>query len=98
VPLAGIEPALLAELDFESSASTSSATGAFAPSARGLASRSGRTIAGVVPGSTRAVLIWGWLDRAVAAGYHPLVEREVCKPGLEAGTCFPRSCCQEIAP
>jgi hypothetical protein len=31
VPLAGIEPALLAELDFESSASTSSATGAFGP-------------------------------------------------------------------
>jgi hypothetical protein len=31
VPLAGIEPALLAELDFESSASTSSATGALAP-------------------------------------------------------------------
>ena len=30
VPLAGIEPALLAELDFESSASTSSATGAHA--------------------------------------------------------------------
>ena len=30
VPLAGIEPALLAELDFESSASTSSATGALA--------------------------------------------------------------------
>ena len=29
MPLAGIEPALLAELDFESSASTSSATGAF---------------------------------------------------------------------
>ena len=29
VPLAGIEPALLAELDFELSASTSSATGAF---------------------------------------------------------------------
>src|ERR1700733_2482939 len=28
VPLAGIEPALLAELDFESSASTNSATGA----------------------------------------------------------------------
>ena len=33
VPLAGIEPALLAELDFESSASTSSATGAFRTSA-----------------------------------------------------------------
>jgi hypothetical protein len=31
VPLAGIEPALLAELDFESSASTNSATGAFGP-------------------------------------------------------------------
>jgi hypothetical protein len=30
VPLAGIEPALLAELDFESSASTNSATGASA--------------------------------------------------------------------
>ena len=28
VPLAGLEPALLAELDFESSASTNSATGA----------------------------------------------------------------------
>src|SRR5262245_15249089 len=35
VPLAGIEPALLAELDFESSASTSSATGAFRPPAQG---------------------------------------------------------------
>src|SRR6266568_1050691 len=36
VPLAGIEPALLAELDFESSASTSSATGAFVrPTLRG---------------------------------------------------------------
>ena len=35
VPLAGIEPALLAELDFESSASTSSATGAFATACDG---------------------------------------------------------------
>ena len=34
VPLAGIEPALLAELDFESSASTSSATGALAARVR----------------------------------------------------------------
>ena len=34
VPLAGIEPALLAELDFESSASTNSATGASAKSGR----------------------------------------------------------------
>ena len=33
VPLAGIEPALLAELDFESSASTSSATGALGTTA-----------------------------------------------------------------
>jgi hypothetical protein len=37
VPLAGIEPALLAELDFESSASTSSATGAFGGPASGVA-------------------------------------------------------------
>jgi hypothetical protein len=35
VPLAGIEPALLAELDFESSASTNSATGARLRGARG---------------------------------------------------------------
>jgi hypothetical protein len=35
VPLAGIEPALLAELDFESSASTNSATGAFGHRPRG---------------------------------------------------------------
>jgi len=35
VPLAGIEPALLAELDFESSASTNSATGANAPPPEG---------------------------------------------------------------
>ena len=34
VPLAGIEPALLAELDFESSASTNSATGASAAGPR----------------------------------------------------------------
>ena len=33
MPLAGIEPALLAELDFESSASTNSATGATATAA-----------------------------------------------------------------
>ena len=39
VPLAGIEPALLAELDFESSASTSSATGANAVSASNAAKR-----------------------------------------------------------
>lgn len=40
VPLAGIEPALLAELDFESSASTNSATGANGPPPRaGVAKR-----------------------------------------------------------
>jgi hypothetical protein len=39
VPLAGIEPALLAELDFESSASTNSATGAFWKSAGRLTSQ-----------------------------------------------------------
>jgi hypothetical protein len=62
VPLAGIEPALLAELDFESSASTSSATGAFALS-RGRAWRSGRTIAGARAWSTRTDVIVPHLDR-----------------------------------
>jgi hypothetical protein len=54
VPLAGIEPALLAELDFESSASTNSATGAFETLAgrRGLRSR--RNIAGIACRSTRS--------------------------------------------
>src|SRR5213595_3073440 len=56
VPLAGIEPALLAELDFESSASTSSATGALGRSPR-LTSRSRRTIAGAQPRSTRATRV-----------------------------------------
>jgi hypothetical protein len=46
VPLAGIEPALLAELDFESSASTSSATGAFGRLPTGEPSQSRRNIAG----------------------------------------------------
>lgn len=41
VPLAGIEPALLAELDFESSASTSSATGARATENHPAAKRAG---------------------------------------------------------
>jgi hypothetical protein len=52
VPLAGLEPALLAEPDFESGASTNSATGAMA-----------RIIAGVRAGSTLCILI----DRACAA-------------------------------
>lgn len=68
VPLAGIEPALLAELDFESSASTSSATGALGTSA-GAGSRSGRNIAGGACRSTRADVIIGCLDRLPAAGY-----------------------------
>lgn len=47
VPLAGIEPALLAELDFESSASTSSATGAPAAPGRWRGRvRSGRDYSG----------------------------------------------------
>jgi hypothetical protein len=53
VPLAGIEPALLAELDFESSASTNSATGACRNSAARPRSRSGRNIAGGDCRSTR---------------------------------------------
>src|SRR5438132_14108618 len=70
VPLAGIEPALLAELDFESSASTSSATGAFVtprPRAAG-ALRSRRNIAGGNRGSTRAYVIAPHLDSAARAG------------------------------
>jgi hypothetical protein len=67
VPLAGIEPALLAELDFESSASTSSATGAFVHRPEGPARRSGRNIAGSSSRSTRADVIVGRLDRSAAA-------------------------------
>src|SRR5580700_3335458 len=72
VPLAGIEPALLAELDFESSASTSSATGAFAspdPQKRTGALRSGRTIAAIRRGSTRADVISCRLDSGFCGGY-----------------------------
>jgi hypothetical protein len=57
VPLAGIEPALLAELDFESSASTSSATGAHRAPVVRPGSRSRRNIAGGLGGSTRACRI-----------------------------------------
>jgi hypothetical protein len=53
VPLAGIEPALLAELDFESSASTNSATGAFRGACRRRGPRSRRNIAGAPCRSTR---------------------------------------------
>src|SRR5205814_6894485 len=69
VPLAGIEPALLAELDFESSASTSSATGAFVtPGPRnGRALRSRRNIAGGNRRSTRAYVIAPHLDSAARA-------------------------------
>src|SRR6187399_2590556 len=68
VPLAGIEPALLAELDFESSASTSSATGAFGRGPQGPVRRSGRNIAGGLRGSTRADVIVARLDTLGAAG------------------------------
>src|SRR4051812_8486321 len=57
VPLAGIEPALLAELDFESSASTNSATGVFHDArAEGLRVKSRRNIAGADGRSTRGRL------------------------------------------
>src|ERR1700722_464995 len=65
VPLAGIEPALLAELDFESSASTSSATGAFGRPKP--ASRSRRNIAAGRRRSTRCEE--GCLDRAAVPRY-----------------------------
>jgi hypothetical protein len=68
VPLAGIEPALLAELDFESSASTSSATGAFGRGPEGRCGEAGGNIAGGLRGSTRADVIVGRLDRRAAEG------------------------------
>jgi hypothetical protein len=85
VPLAGIEPALLAELDFESSASTSSATGAFGRGPEGPVRRSRRNIAGGASGSTRVEVIVGvsthgrWRDRRLmpilsmhpCSGEHP---------------------------
>jgi hypothetical protein len=49
VPLAGVEPALLAELDFESSASTNSATGARTGKRR----RAARILVGAAAPSTR---------------------------------------------
>src|ERR1700759_4100360 len=74
VPLAGIEPALLAELDFESSASTSSATGAFAVRRpqRKRGGEAGGTIAAGLRGSTRADVISRGLDRHKVAGYETL--------------------------
>src|SRR5437868_7714834 len=74
VPLAGSEPALLAELDFESSASTSSATGALvkAPAKNSRALRSRRNIAGGNRWSTRAYVIASHLDSAARAGYEAL--------------------------
>src|SRR6266436_1439655 len=77
VPLAGIEPALLAELDFESSASTSSATGAFGGLPWGPASRSGRNIAGAGRGSTRAEVIVPCLDRFMPKGYDAFTGRRL---------------------
>src|ERR1700761_696170 len=68
VPLAGIEPALLAELDFESSASTNSATGA--PGQPLPALRSGRNIAAVRRRSTRCEK--ACLDRGAPTRYERL--------------------------
>jgi hypothetical protein len=54
VPLAGVEPALLAELDFESSASTNSATGARAGKpARGADISHGKALVNPVCGFSR---------------------------------------------
>src|SRR5438309_2262860 len=58
VPLAGIEPALLAELDFESSASTNSATGAFPTHRRKAGGAKPANIAGGRSRSTRVRLEW----------------------------------------
>src|SRR5260370_19047107 len=70
VPLAGIEPALLAELDFESSASTNSATGAFGHRPEGTRSRSRRNIAGAQRRSTRASSAEQKHSRFIALYFH----------------------------
>src|ERR1700753_2798101 len=77
VPLAGIEPALLAELDFESSASTNSATGAFWEIGREAdARKSGRDIAGAPGGSTR---VSNAFSRAFSgSGLHCLCKTPQC--------------------
>src|SRR5712672_1431991 len=77
VPLAGIEPALLAELDFESSASTNSATGASRDECREAnvakpAEYSGRRVpvnprAGGLKGPAGA-LLRRWSGRPVSGG------------------------------
>jgi hypothetical protein len=74
VPLAGIEPALLAELDFESSASTNSATGAFRDLGRTArvgkpAEYSGRHL----PVNPRWALRMNHLHRADDPAKHPSV-------------------------
>ena len=82
VPLAGIEPALLAELDFESSASTSSATGASGHEPQGTSqgpvARSRRNIAGGPFRSTRVDVILPRLDRKSPARYHAQARGDEC--------------------
>ena len=69
VPLAGIEPALLAELDFEFERVYQFRHRGPRTPAGGPLSRSGRNIAGGALGSTRADVIVVCLDRLAAAGY-----------------------------
>ena len=71
VPLAGIEPALLAELDFESSASTSSATGASGHKPQRPVAKPAEYSRGQLPVNPRGCDI-GRLDSAVFARYHGL--------------------------
>src|SRR5262249_32449672 len=98
VPLAGIEPALLAELDFESSASTSSATGASGHEPQGNnqgpVARSRRNIAAGPCRSTRAEVIVARLDRKCPARYRYGARGQgdecdsCCSPSVTAGNCF----------
>ena len=57
VPLAGIEPALLAELDFESSASTSSATGALQADLQAARIIARNFVASIAVGASLAVFL-----------------------------------------
>ena len=61
MPLAGIEPALLAELDFESSASTNSATGAFRDNSKAAVAKPAEYSGRGLPVNPRLGLPFSWL-------------------------------------
>ena len=92
MPLAGIEPALLAELDFESSASTNSATGAIGPPIQGMREAAEYSCRGP-PVNPRATIATATpqrdrrrLDSARHARYHAVHLGEASLPVEAAAT------------